>query len=102
MSHKFNVGDTVWIKNQARRIEPKANIYFVEEMMQYYGKIVVVFDVKNEKSGDLYRLRTMNGTPIGAEGVNQTGYWLWDENWLDLVDARKIEITTEDIIDAFT
>ena len=100
MSQIFNIGDTVRIKVGARYIQPKAYIYFVEEMRKYAGEIAVIQDIRHDPSNDLYMLSDSAGNKIGIPGVNEKGYWLWDKNWLEPV-GNPIEISTEDLIGAF-
>ena len=98
---KYHIGDVVRIKNSVGELVNSPAISFVDEMRKYLGFIGIIQSIKEVRSIPLYELTMPSGTPMGKDKVNGNGYWLWDEHWLDPADMRQIDISTDDLLEAF-
>ena len=99
----FNIGDTVRIKEDAEKIF-SVNVVFNEAMKNFLGHECVIFETENVYQGGICEKKAykLEGLRDDIRKPNRDGYWLFGEEWLELVtEAKQISITENDIDSMF-
>ena len=90
----YQVGEKVRVKENAKDINSN-NVFFASpDMDKYCGNVYVV---RSCASG----IYTLEDVSSEDKSINDDGYWLWVEDWLEPVGAEYNEIENDEIMNLF-
>lgn len=91
---KLQVGDRVRVKENAYEIET-GYIFFANDMKKFCGKEFVI----NAVGDNFYKLE--GAYCPSCPSLNNDGYWIWAEDWVEYVDSVKVTITNDELLNIF-
>lgn len=88
----FNDGDLVYIKP---KLEYSDKVMFNDSMSVFLGGTYTVY----KKLSFGYKLKECFSE--SDPKVNDDGYWIWDEKWLEAAEQNEIEIEDNEFMNLF-
>ena len=93
----YFVGDLVKVKDR-KDISHHYAIGWAEEMNEFCGNIYEVINVDTNRGYPVYNLAFCCAS---KRYINGNGYWIFVDDWLELVDNKSFEITDNEFEKVF-
>ena len=93
----YEIGDFVFIKSDAYLIDG-GRVGFAAEMKRYCGQAYKVIKIDSRGNQRVYKLENV----CDSEGtVNDDGYWIWVEEWLEPENDNFKEFESDEMMNLF-
>jgi len=93
----FEIGDVIRVKLYSD-IKNNFFIHWANGMSKYCGNVYTIINKYSREGHTVYEL---DGAYAGKY-VNDNGYWVFVDEWLEPVDDKKFEITENEFNEVFT
>lgn len=90
---KYKAGEYVRVRSMTEEEKSNESIGWATEMNQYCGGC---YKIRYIGSDGFYRLET-----VYRDGINEDGYWMFVEDWLEPEDNTEYDIHVEEVMTLF-